>query len=102
MATIIKGTTPTIKYTFKTVRPTDIAVAYLTAKQGGTKKIEKALEAATVGTDYLAWTLTQEETLGLNTTMTYFMCNWKTANGTRGASEELGVMIATNQKDEVI
>ena len=102
MATIIRGTTPTIKYTFHTVRPSDISVAYLTAKQGGVTKLEKDLTAATVGTDYLAWTLTQEETLTLDTTMTYFMCNWKKDDGTRGASTEMGVMIAKNQKNEVI
>lgn len=102
MATIIKGTTPTIKYTFNTVRPADISVAYLTATQGGTQKLNKALAAATVGTDYIAWTLTQEETLGLAADMIYFMCNWKKQDGTRGASEEMGVLVTTNQKNEVI
>ena len=47
-------------------------------------------------------TLTQEETLGLAADMIYFMCNWKKADGTRGASEEMGVLVTTNQKNEVI
>lgn len=102
MATIIRGTTPTIKYTFQTVDPEEIAVAYLTAKQDGKTKIEKPLSAAIVETDNISWTLTQEETLSLKPAMAYFMCNWKKADGTRGASAEMGVLISCNQKNEVI
>ena len=102
MATIIRGTTPPIKYTFQTVKPSDISVAYLTAKQGGATKIEKALADATVGEDFIAWTLTQEDTLALSPAMAYFMCNWKKADGTRGASEEMGAMVTSNHKEEVI
>ena len=92
----------TIKYTFKTVKPEDITVAILTAKQDGTLKLEKDLSAATVGTDYIAWTLTQQETLSLKLKAVTFMCNWKKQDGTRGASREMQVMIADNQKNEVI
>ena len=102
MASIIRGTTPTIKYTFETVNTSDIAVAYLTVKQGNAIKIEKDLSAGTVGTKYIAWTLTQAETLALACNMVYMMCNWRKNDGTRGASKVLGVMITDNQKDEVI
>lgn len=102
MATIIKGTTPTIKYTFSTVTPSDISVAYLTAKQDGVVKIEKDLSAAIVGEDYISWKLSQEETLLLKPTAAYWMCNWKKNDGTRGASAEMQTMIAINQKNEVI
>ena len=102
MATIIQGTTPTIKYTFQTVKPEDITVAILTVKQGDAVKLEKDLSAATVGTDYIAWILTQEETLSLALTAARFMCNWKKADGTRGASREMQAMVTDNHKSEVI
>ena len=102
MAEIIRGTTPTIKYTFKTVATADIAVAYLTAEQDGAVVIEKDLTDSTVGTGYLAWTLSQEETLSLKEKAVSFMCNWKKADGTRGASKPMSVLIAGNYKSEVI
>ena len=61
---LIRGTTPTIRYTFKTVDPAEITAAYLTLKFSG-GQIEKDLTAATVGTKYLEWQLTQTETLAL-------------------------------------
>ena len=102
MSSIIRGTTPTIKYTFETVRPSDIAVAYLTAKQNGATKFEKSLSDATVGTNYIAWILTQEETLALSPVMASFMCNWKKSDGTRGASKEFCANVLNNHKAEVI
>ena len=102
MSEIIRGTTPTIKYTFETVSTSDIVSAYLTAEQGGAKVIDKDMTDATVGTGFLAWTLTQAETLALKETMIRFMCNWKKGDGTRGASREMNAMVTRNLKDEVI
>lgn len=103
MAEIIKGTTPTIVYTFSTVRVSDISVAYLTIKQDGTTKLERDLTTATVGENSLSWTLTQAETLDLagNDTIN-LMLNWKLADGTRGASRKGSFNIGDNYKDEVI
>jgi len=102
MSAIIQGTTPTIKYTFNTVAVADIAVAYLTIKQNGATKIEKALSDATTGDKYIAWTLTQAETLGLSLCSAACQCNWKKSDGTRGASRILNVMVTENYKNEVI
>ena len=102
MDSIIRGTTPTVKYTFKTVNPSDISVAYLTAQQGDDIVIEKPLSSATAGEHDLSWILTQEETLGLDASMVQFMLNWKTNGGTRGASNTTNVMVKDNQKPEVI
>ena len=102
MSTIIRGTTPTIKYTFRTVQPSDIAVAYLTIQQSGATVIEKELSDATTGTDYIAWMLSQTETLSLQPTNASFVCNWRKADGTRGASATMLAMIADNPKNEVI
>ena len=103
MVSIIRGTTPTIKYTFETVNVADITVAYLTAEQDGSKIIEKQKSAGTVGDKYIAWTLTQEETLLFAAeSVAYFMCNWRKADGTRGASKAMSVMIVENQKAVVI
>lgn len=60
---IHRGTTPTIKYTFSSVLVSDIAECYLTVAQDGKTLFEKELSDATIGEDYLSWTLTQEETL---------------------------------------
>lgn len=102
MTKIIIGTTPTITYKFKVVDVSEITVAILTIKERGTILIELAKSDATVGKDSLSWTLTQEETLQLAGKTATMMLNWKTEDGTRGASEEVLVTGVNNHIREVI
>lgn len=99
---IIRGTTPTIKYTFQTIQPEDIEVAYLTIEQCGTSRIEKSLSEAIVGTDNISWMLSQEDTLSLVVGKVDCMCNWRKADGTRGASRVARITIEDNLKSGVI
>lgn len=99
MASIIRGTTPTFKYTFNTVDVTKITTAFLTIKSK--TDLEKDLSDAVVGTNYLAWTLTQSETLALGDQISV-MVNWKLQDGTRGASAKKQFLIDVNYKDVVI
>lgn len=101
MANVIRATTPTFKYVFKCVDVSDISEAYLTIEQGSLE-IEKDLTQANVGDDYIAWTLTQSETLELQPGNAAVMLNWKTETGLRGASKKTLLMIDQNLKDEVI
>lgn len=87
---IPRGTTPTIRHTFKRVDVSDITVAYMTIKQGSLT-IEKTLSDATVvhnETDnYLEWKLTQAETLSvLEKVNVEEQCRWKLSDGTVGKS----------------
>lgn len=102
MANIIKGTTPTIQYTFKTVDVSLITTAILTIKQGGVLAVEKTLEAAIVGESTISWRLTQEETLALLVGTVTMMINWVTSDGTRGASTKDMIVIEGNHIEEVI
>lgn len=102
MASVIRATTPTIKYTFNVISVSDIAAAYLTIRQDGEMIIERDLTSATVGNDYLSWTFTQQETLQMATGKVTLMLNWLTNDGTRGASEKSTVVIEGNYKNEVI
>lgn len=102
MANIIKGTTPTIQYTFKTVDVSFITTAILTIKQGGVLAVEKTLEAAIIGESTISWRLTQEETLALLVGTVTMMINWVTSDGTRGASKKDMVVIEGNDIEEVI
>lgn len=63
---IVRGTTPTVRFNFSAVDTANIVVAWLTIEQGGEEIISKDLSDATVGEGYLAWTLTQEETLAMS------------------------------------
>lgn len=101
MSNVIRATTPTIKYTFNVVSVSDITKAYLTIKKGDTV-IEKDITDATVGEDFLAWTLTQAETLSISAGSALMELNWLTAGGTRGASGKNTVIFDTNLKEEVI
>ena len=101
MDKLIKGTTPTIKYTFATVPVSDIVAAYLTITDGA-DTIEKDITTADITTKTIGWTLSQEETLGLNSATVSIRLNWKTNDGTRGASERSHVMVEPNELDEVI
>lgn len=66
MVKIIIGTTPTIKYKFSVVDHADFSEAIMTIKDSRKQeKLRKTLDEATVSTDYIEWTLTQEETLSL-------------------------------------
>ena len=62
---LIRGTTPTIRYTFNLVNVSDITAAYLTLKPDGGATIERDLTTAVIGENTLEWQLTQEETLQL-------------------------------------
>lgn len=83
MVKIIIGTTPTIKYKFSIVDPADFTEAIMTIKDSRKQeKLRKTLDEATVGTDYIEWTLTQEETLSLGTgSALSMMLNWLTTDG---------------------
>jgi len=102
MTKIIIGTTPTITYKFKVVDVSEITVAILTIKERGVNIIELNLSDATVGEDSLSWTLTQEETLLIGARTATMMLNWKTEDGTRGASEQVFVTGGDNHIREVI
>ena len=102
MNSIIIGTTPTIKYTFSAVSVTDITKAILTIKKGSDILIERDLTTATVGEDSISWTLTQQETLSIGTSIVRVMCNWLLSDGTRGASNEIDIRMEDNHKQEVI
>lgn len=102
MAQIIRGTTPTIQFTFNNVPVANISEAVLTVKQSCTVIIEKDITEATAGTKTLSWTLTQEESLSLANGVCKVQCNWLLADGTRGASKIYNVEITPNQIHEVI
>lgn len=105
MADIIRGTTPTITFTFSAVEVSDIAVAYLTLKQGAVL-VEKDIAAALIDAENntLSWTLAQEDTLKLaaTTVRAAAICDWKLASGIRGRSSIASFTVSEAGKDEVI
>lgn len=102
MAQIIRGTTPTIQYTFNSVTVANITHAYLTIKQGGVLLAQRDLTTATVGAKTISWTLTQAETLAPHNGQVSIMINWLLPDGTRGASAKTMVIIDGNHIEEVI
>lgn len=100
MSAIIRGTTPTITYTFSTVQLSDITDAILSIKDL-THTITKTLADASQGEQSLSWTLTQADTLSLSGTAT-MMINYKLVDGTRGASGQSVVHVIENHIKEVI
>ena len=99
---IIRGTTPTIVYTFSSVNVRSIVVAYLTIEQAGKVLVEKDLSEATIGDNSLNWLLSQRETLMFSKGTAKPMVNWLLADGTRGASRNISVTFVENQKNGVI
>lgn len=102
MANIIRGTTPTIVYKFKTVNVQNIVTAFFTIKQLGILKIKKSLNDANVDNDSLSWRLSQKETLSLATGNVSIMLNWVTSDGTRGSSKRDKIVIEENHIEEAI
>ena len=100
---LIRGTTPTIVFTFKEVSISDIEYAYLRIKQRDTDIIERDITTATTGNDFISWKLTQAETLGLSTyTPAKIYCDWLLDDGTRGRSNVLSETVENSGIDEVL
>lgn len=102
---IVRGTTPTIIFTFQTIDVSDIDTAYLVLKQWDTAKITKDITSATVDSEAgtLSWTLTQTESLTLEVSKKCsIMCDWLTSDGTRGRSVEKTESVENPGKNEVI
>ena len=106
--TITIGTTPTIIFNnFQVVRVGEIKEAVLTIKQGGmysrSVMIKRDLSTAEVTATEIAWTLTQEETLGLDPKAQAQVCmNFLTNTGLRGTSKVVNCYIEDNPLKEVM
>jgi hypothetical protein len=106
--TITIGTTPTIIFNnFQVVRVGEIKEAVLTIKQGGmygrSVMIKRDLTTAEVTDTEIAWTLTQEETLGLDPKAQASVCmNFLTNTGLRGTSKVVNCYIEDNPLKEVM
>lgn len=100
---LIRGTTPTIKITFKTIDPTTITDAYLVLKQECVEKVKSDISNATVSSDFISWTLDQNETLQLAPFKNVdIFCDWKTDTGLRGRSKFYSCIVEDTGVDEVI
>lgn len=103
MAEIIRGTTPTVIYSFDMIKPEDISVCYLLIKQRGHPVIEKTLGDSSLTDGKLSFTLTQEETLSLSTAYpAQIVLDWKTTGGVRGRSNIVDCAVRQAGKDAVI
>lgn len=97
---IIRGTTPTLIFTFSEIEPSDISVCYLLIKQYGQTVIEKTLADGVVSEDGLSFTLTQSDTLALSTTYSaQVLLDWKTSGGVRGRSNIYDCAVKVAGKD---
>ncbi len=86
---VVRGTTPTITMSFKTINVANITEAWLTLTQEApaTLNIQKVLADASVGTKTLSWTLTQTETLAIDIKFNIkIQCRYLMTDGTAGAS----------------
>lgn len=101
MDKLIKGTTPTIKYTFASIPVSDITEAILTIVDGAVT-LQKDITTAIVTQKTIGWTLSQAETLAFKSATIVIRLNWLANDGTRGASERATVLIESNELNEVI
>lgn len=100
---IVRGTTPTIRFTFIAVDTADIVVAYLTIMQDGATLIEKDLEDADVQEGYIEWTLSQEETLEMSSlTDITIQCRYRLADDSAYATRIYTERPYNVEKDGVI
>lgn len=106
---LIRGTTPTLIYTFQGVDPGNLVYCYLVVKQGMRIVIEKSIDDAEATADTqeskgnIAFTLSQADTLQLTEGKTATVClDWKLSNGTRGRSNIASFRVSSSGKNEVI
>lgn len=106
---IIRGTTPTLIYTFQGVDPGSLIYCYLLVKQGLRIVVEKNLADAEVTADTeeskgsVSFTLSQADTLLLTEGKTATVSlDWKLSNGTRGRSNIASFRVSSSGKNEVV
>lgn len=100
---IIRGTTPTIIFTFSEINISDIVKAYIIIKQMGQIVIERDISTADQNADSLSWKLTQAETLSLAPMrQSEIYCDWVLNSGTRGRSKLHLENTENSGKNEVI
>lgn len=105
MNSIITGTTPIIRYIFKTIDPSNLDVAILKVSQSGEAVIVKNIDDGIIDnvTRSISWKLTQEETLGLNVKyMANVSLDWLLNDGTRGAGKTANLKVEPSATNEVI
>lgn len=104
MVNIVIGTTPTIRFNFSIVNPTDFTEAIFTINDFNKAEIlRKTLDTATIGDRYIEWTLTQNETLQLDVGKSFsMMLNWLTNSGVRGVSVKESINVVDNHIREVM
>lgn len=100
---IVRGTTPTIEYSFSTIEIAEIGKAVLTIKQLDEIVIERDLESSEVIDDKLTWSLTQEESLRLHPKVqaTLYL-DYVLANGRRASAKTKVIEVANTGQNEVI
>lgn len=104
MVNIVIGTTPTIRFNFSIVNPTDFTEAVFTINNFDKIEIlRKTLDTATVGDGYIEWILAQNETLQLDVGKSFsMMLNWLTNSGVRGVSIKESINVVDNHIREVM
>lgn len=89
MDTIIRGTTPTFRFTFNTIDVNTIVGGYFTAFQSNDVVIEKEFTAENIQEDGVEFSLTQADTLSLEKTKKVAITfDWLTSGGVRGRSNK--------------
>lgn len=100
---IIKGTTPTIQFTFSQINVENIISAFLIIKQANRTIVEKPISEAEIGENWIQWTLSQDESLKLkDDKRADICCDWKLADGTRGRSKMAHESVEETGKNEII
>ena len=102
-APIIRGTTPTIKYAFKSIDVASIAAAYLVLEQEYEAKVVKDLTQATASAGVLEWKLAQADTLALtNGKLVRIRLDWRLSDGTRGIGKTVETSVTSSAVNGVI
>ena len=103
MEEIVRGTTPTIKYTFSTINTSNLTVAKLVIQNTNDSLVEKDLSAATIGTGYIQWVLPQSDTLALpDASYVTVKLDWLLNDGTRGIGKTIDLKVSSSAVNEVI
>ena len=100
---IARGTTPTIKFKFRSIDTSDIEVAYLVFKQSNRQIFNIDISGAEIEEGYISWVVPQEKSLMLSEgKFVDIYCDWRTINGLRGQSKLYRCEVVPSGIDEVI
>ena len=104
MNELVRGTTPTFRFVFNTIKPEDIKKALFVMKKKNKEIVVLTeTEQRQITQDAIEWTLTQEQSFRFSAgDEIHVYCDWLSVSDVRGRSKQYTCTVVETGHDEVM